>query len=140
MGKTTHFRVGNGDMTLITLDDTDKTTILIDCNICEDADDEDDRDGREALRDRLPRDEEDRPYVDVMVLSHPDQDHCRGLISEFHLGLMSEYDKDEDKIVIREMWSSPLIFRRRDEDHPLCKDAQAWNDEARRRVKWFKKK
>ncbi len=137
-GKITHFRVDNGDMTLITLDDKDKTTILVDCNICENTDDEDDRDGRDELLARLPRDRSNRPYVDVMVLSHPDQDHCRGLISEFHLDPLSEYDEDGEKIIIREMWSSPLIFRRRCEDHPLCEDASAWNTEAKRRVNWFR--
>jgi len=137
-GKITHFRVNNGDMTLITLDDADKTTMLVDCNIFEDTDEDDDRDGRDELLARLPRDDSNCPYVDVMVLSHPDQDHCRGLIDNFHLGPLSEYDDDGEKIVIREMWSSPLIFRRRSEDNPLCDDAIAWNTEAKRRVNWFR--
>lgn len=137
-GKITHFRVGNGDMTLIVVDDADKTTILVDCNICENNDEEEDRDGRDELLARLQRDESNRPYVDVMVLSHPDQDHCRGLIDNFHLGPLSEYDDDGEKIVVREIWSSPLIFRRRSEDNPLCEDAIAWNTEAKRRVNWFR--
>lgn len=137
-GKITHFRVGNGDMALIALDDADKTTILVDCNICECTDNDEDRDGRDELLAHLPRDESKRPYVDVMVLTHPDQDHCRGLIDNFHLGLLSEYNNDGEKIVIREMWSSPLIFRRRDEDNPLSEDATAWNTEAKRRVNRFR--
>lgn len=137
-GTITHFRVGNGDMTLMTLDDADKTRILVDCNISEGAEEADDRDGRDALRDRLQRDADGRLYVDVMVLSHPDQDHCYGLQHEFHLGPLTDYAKGSDKIVIREMWSSPLIFRRRSEDHPLCEDAIAWNSEAKRRVNWFR--
>lgn len=137
-GKITHFRVGNGDMTLIAMDDAEKTTILVDCNISENTDDEQVRDGLDELLARLQRDESNRPYVAVMVLSHPDQDHCRGLIDNFHLGPLSDYDDDGEKIVIREMWSSPLIFRRRSEDHPLCEDAIAWNTEAKRRVNWFR--
>lgn len=134
-GKITHFRVGNGDMTLVVL--TDNTTILIDCCLCN-TEELHGRDGREALLARLPRDPWGRPYVDVMVLTHPDKDHCRGLVDEFHLGPMSAYDNKAKKIIIREMWSSPLIFRRRSADHPLCPDAIAWNTEAKRRVNWFK--
>lgn len=124
-------------MSLLVLADEKKTTILIDCCICETAE-EDGHDGRAELLARLPRDAAGRPYVDVMILSHPDEDHCRGLLAEFHLGPMSTYDVNSKKIIIREMWSSPLIFRRRSEDHPLCEDAAAWNTEAKRRVNWFR--
>lgn len=135
--KIVHFRVGNGDMTLVTL--ADGKAILIDCCLCDDADgSRNGNDGIEQLLARLPRDDAGRPYVDVMILTHPDQDHCRGLVSHFHLGPLADYSKKMKKIVIREMWSSPLIFRRRSEDHPLCEDATAWNTEAKRRVNWFR--
>lgn len=73
-----------------------------------------------------------RLYVDVFLLSHPDQDHCTGLERHFHLGRPDDYS--EDKIFIREIWSSPLIFRRASASHPLCDDAKAFNREAKRRV------
>jgi hypothetical protein len=119
----TFFPVDNGDMTLIKFGDLDATTLLIDVNIRQDADDpgKDVRDVAKDLRERLKKDENGWPYVDAFLLSHPDQDHCRGLTRHFHLGPLDKYpdDKKDDKdkkIVIREMWSSPIVFRREDID------------------------
>jgi hypothetical protein len=138
----TFFPVGNGDMTLICLGDKAGTTILIDCNIRAAADDADDdtRDVGRDLRDRLKRDSDGRPFVDAFLVGHPDQDHCRGVEKHFHLGAPKNYPDDkkpdkEKKIMIREMWSSPLVFRRAGEDHVLCDDAEAFQKEAKRRVR-----
>ncbi len=135
------FPVDCGDMTLIVLGDKQQTTILIDCNIREAADDPEDktRDVAKDLRERLKRDSKGRPYVDAYLLGHPDQDHCRGLRKHFHLGPPEDYpdDKkpdDEKKIFIREIWSSPLVFRRASTNHTLVPDAVAFNTEAKRRV------
>jgi len=143
----TFFPVANGDMTLIKFGDLDATTLLIDVNIRQDADDPegDARDVAKDLRERLKKDEKGRPYVDAFLLSHPDQDHCRGLTRHFYLGPLDEYpdDKADDnnkKIVIREMWSSPIVFRRASKTHTLCEDAKALNAEARRRVKLNREK
>jgi hypothetical protein len=137
----TFFPVGNGDMTLIKFGDLDATTLLIDINIRQDADDpeKDVRDVAKDLRERLKKDENGRPYVDAFLLSHPDQDHCRGLTRHFYLGSLDQYpdDKKDDKdkkIVIREIWSSPIVFRRASKTHTLSDDAKAFNTEARRRV------
>lgn len=132
----TFFPVGDGDMTLIKLDSG--KTILIDMNIRAAADDPEDqtRDVAGDLRDRLKRDGQDRPYVDALLLSHPDQDHCRGLQKHFHLGKPEDYR--QDKILIREVWSSPLIFRRASSSNPLCDDALAFNREAKRRVERYR--
>lgn len=131
------FPVGNGDMTLIELE-SDKT-LLIDINIRAAADDADDDtpDVATQLRDRLKRDADGRLYVDAFLLSHPDQDHCTGLKKHFHLGDPSDWSKAKDKILIRELWSSPMAFRRASRNHTLCDDAKAFNKEARRRVKRF---
>lgn len=138
----TFFPVGNGDMTLVKLADVNSTSILIDINIRVDADDPNTsiRDVAADLRDRLKSDQQGRPYVDVFLLSHPDQDHCRGLERHFYLGKLSDYPDDkkpqnEKRIVIREMWSSPIVFRRASKYHTLCSDAKAFNCEAKRRVK-----
>ncbi len=138
----TYFPVGNGDMTLIALGDTLSTKVLIDCNIREAADDleDDTRDVAKDLRARLKRDGTKRPYVDALLLSHPDQDHCRGLQKHFYLGPPEDYPDDkkpdqEKRIFIRELWSSPLVFRRASKLFALCEDANAFNAEARRRVK-----
>lgn len=128
----TFFPVDNGDMTLVELESG--KTILIDVNIRAAADDPDDstRDVAKDLRKRLKHDDQGRPYVDVFLLSHPDQDHCSGLDRHFHLGPPEEHSGD--KIFIREIWSSPLIFRRASKNHLLCDDAKKFNMEAKRRV------
>lgn len=134
------FPVENGDMTLITLENGKH--ILIDINIRKDADDENDDtpDVAAMLRDRLSTDANGRTYVDAFLLSHPDADHCHGLERHFHLGKAADWNEKDDKIFIREMWSSPIIFRRKsDLDGELCDDAEAWWVEARRRVAAFRK-
>lgn len=130
------FPVGNGDMTLLRTGDGQH--LLIDCNIRSSADDPDDStlDVASELKDRLPTDSYGRKYVDAFLLSHPDEDHCRGVQNHFHLG--APKSDIGDKILIRELWSSPIIFRRKSKNHPLCKDAIALASEARRRVKKFR--
>jgi len=138
----TFFPVDNGDMTLVKFGDASGTTLLIDVNIRQDGDDPDNNDVRDVAKDlraRLKKDTNGRPYVDAFLLSHPDQDHCRGLERHFHIGALADYpDDDKDytdkKIVIRELWSSPIVFRRASKNHTLCDDAKAFNAEARRRV------
>lgn len=137
--RVSFFPVGCGDMTLVKTDNG--RNVLIDINIrcaADDPDDDDCPDVAKQLKDRLPTDSEGRRYVDAMMLSHPDADHCRGLKTHFHLGPIANYPKDSDKIVIREMWSSPIVFRRAEKDHVLCDDAKAWAAEARRRVKRYR--
>lgn len=89
MSTITFFPVDCGDMTLIRLSDQAASSILIDVNIRASADDLDDssvRDVASDLRTRLQRDALGRPYVDVFMLSHPDEDHCLGLSRHFSWG------------------------------------------------------
>lgn len=132
------FPVGNGDMALIELDNGQ--SLLIDCNIRQAAaDDNDDTlDVAEELKKRLSRDTQGRLFVNVMLLSHPDQDHCSGLPNHFHLGAPDTWDVDDDKIFINEMWSSPIVFRRASKQLTLVPNAKAWAAEARRRVALFR--
>ena len=132
------FPVGNGDMTLLETESGRK--ILIDLNIRAEAGDPDNDtpDVARALRKRLERDGYGRLYVDSLLVSHPDQDHCAGLRKHFHLGPPSEWSSRADKIFIREVWSSPMVFRRASRKHVLCDDAKAFNAEARRRVRRFR--
>jgi len=139
------FPVGNGDMTLIRLNDAKQTSILIDLNILSSADDPDDEafDVAAELRKRLKKDKDGRPYVDVLLLSHPDKDHCTGLQNHFHLGPVADYVTDppegeDKKIIVHELWSSPIVFTRASKNHPLCPDAKAFNTEAKRRIKVFR--
>ncbi|MGE0232479.1 MAG: metallohydrolase [Flavobacteriaceae bacterium] len=135
----TFFPVSNGDMVLMCLDNGQR--ILIDINIRGKADDDDDDtpDVAEDLRGRLERDDQGRLYVDAFLVSHPHSDHVAGLRNHFHLGPPDSWDEDDDKILIREMWSSPVVFRRAGANgEKLCEDAKAWQKEARRRVALFR--
>lgn len=133
----TFFPVDNGDMTLVTFDNGQ--TLLIDLHVRQAADnpDDDKPDVIAQLRERLTRDEKGRMFVDGFLLSHPDKDHIGGLERHFHLGPPGDWVKADDKILIREMWSSPVVFRRVCKSHVLCDDAKAWAKEARRRVKLY---
>lgn len=134
------FPVSNGDMTLVRFDNGQ--TLLIDVNIRGTADDEKDDtpDVANELKDRLNRDDKGRLYVDGFLSSHPHSDHITGLRNHFHLGPPADWKEKDDKILIREMWSSPVVFRRADKEQPLCEDAKAWAKEARRRVALFREK
>lgn len=143
----TFFPVGNGDMTLIELDDASQTKILIDMNIRDSADDEANEDYFDVaseLRSRLKNDSKGRPYIDVFLQTHPDQDHVRGLAKHFHLGAVDDYKEPKEgeqaKIIIQEIWSSPIVWRRADKrtGHTLCEDAKDFNTEAKRRVNLYK--
>jgi len=132
------FPVGNGDMTLLTFDNDQ--TLLIDMFVRKAADDEDDEtpDVMSMLRAELKRDDKERLYVDAFLLSHPDDDHICGLERHFHLGPPEDWNEDDDKIIIREMLSSPIVFRRASTKHVLGADAKAWAKEARRRVQLYR--
>lgn len=132
------FPVGNGDMTLLTFDNDQ--TLLIDMHVRGSADDaeQDTPDVMTDLRSRLARDHLGRLYVDGFLNSHPDKDHICGLAKHFHLGEPDDWVKADDKILIREMWSSPIVFRRAGTTHVLGDDAKAWAKEARRRVQRFR--
>lgn len=136
--RVSFFPVGCGDMVLIRLEGGQH--ILIDCNIRQAAEDPEDQtfDAIAALRERLEvrgRDSSGRLYLDVFSLSHPDRDHCLGLERHFHLGAPKDWKADDDKIFVREIWSSPIIFRRlAREGQSVCEDAKAFNREAHRRL------
>lgn len=115
-----HWPVGNGDSTTVCLDA--KTRVQVDLNHLESA--EDDDDPRTPLLDHLVpvlEKVDGKPYLAVFVLTHPDLDHCRGF---------AELLK---RVTIGELWFTPRVFREFKTD--LCDDAQAFQKEAKRRVK-----
>jgi len=63
-----------------------------------------------------------KPYLAVFVLTHPDQDHCKG------------FGELLNRCTIGELWFSPRIIREFVDDNDLCDDAQAFCDEAHRRI------
>jgi beta-lactamase superfamily II metal-dependent hydrolase len=112
--------VGTGDSTTICIDED--TVIQVDLHHL--ANSEDDDDGRTPIIDRLvellPK-KNSKPYLAVFVLTHPDQDHCRG------------FQELRKRITIGEIWFAPRVFREHNDD--LCDDAVDFRKEAKRRVK-----
>lgn len=138
----TYFPVGNGDTILMRL--SDKTSVVIDCNITKDSDDETDEkryDVHNHLLKVLKKDEAKTPYVDAFILTHPDEDHCRGLEDVFFIGDPGEYSDSDRKaglIRIDELWFTPRIFS--PHEGKLCDTAKAFRKEAERRMNLYKDK
>jgi hypothetical protein len=112
--------VGNGDGTTIIIDED--TKIQVDLNHLESSEEEDDLhisiiDELVALLPKV----DDKPYLSVFALTHPDQDHCRG------------FPELLKQVTIGEVWHSPRIFREYTKD--LSDDAKAFQEEAKRRIK-----
>ena len=111
--------VGTGDSTTITVNQD--SVMQVDIHHLADA--EDDDDPRTPIIDELVRllpKRNGKPYLSTFVLTHPDQDHCRGFKSL------------REQVEIGELWFAPRIFREHKKD--LCDDAQDFQTEAKRRV------
>lgn len=133
------YPVDNGDTALITL--IDKTTILIDVKI---------RDGevnsagnniypvKRDLLDSIQR-RNKIPFVDLFILTHPDEDHCLGFEKNFYCGDPDKYSdshRDTDEILVDELWVTSMLFNGATND-----DAKAMKKEAERRRKlWVENK
>lgn len=125
-----HYPVGNGDTTLIKL--SDGTTILIDCKIREGNEDTNGYsifDLKSDLLNELGK-RDGKPFVDVFILTHPDEDHCLGFENHFFAGKTSDYPSNEDElIIIDEIWVTPIVFT----NSLTNDDAIAIRKEAKRR-------
>lgn len=133
--KIKFYPVDNGDNTLITL--SDKTTILIDCKI---------REGEETnagnnifpvkddLIESIEENQDGAPFIDLFILTHPDEDHCLGFEKNFFHGESPEnYDddnKENEEIIINELWCTTMLFNGASNN-----DAKALKKEAERRKK-----
>jgi hypothetical protein len=135
-----YYPVENGDTSLITL--SDETKILVDCNITNDSTDENEEERYDVLRDLLDKElrkKNKRPYVDVFILTHPDQDHCRGYEKYFYQGDPLDYNEEDKKnelIVINELWYTPRVFEVYTAE--LNSDAKIFKKEAKRRMDLYK--
>jgi hypothetical protein len=133
-----YYPVSNGDTSLITLED--KTTIVVDCNIRESSKGDTDPEMFDVKKDLLNSVQKDNgiPYVDVFILTHGDQDHCRGFKTNFYQGNPKDYkDKHKNDGLIRldAMWFSPMIAEQYTND-----DEDAYQIEAERRLKLHRDK
>jgi len=115
--------VGTGDSTTIVVDEAH--VVQVDLHDMAQAD----RDGAvvmpvvDDLAACLPK-RGGRPYLAVFVLTHADQDHCRGFAD-----LLTA-------VTIGELWATPRLWREyEDADAVICADARAFQEEAERRVR-----
>lgn len=112
--------VGSGDSTTIAVGDDVFMQVDIRHLTCAD---EDDDDPRVAIIDHLEKilpQVGGKPYLSVFVLTHPDEDHCRGFADLLK------------RVTIGELWHTPRVFREYPRD--LSDDAIAFRKEAKRRV------
>lgn len=126
------YPVNNGDQTLITTNSG--LRIIVDCNIRQASVGSTDPlifDVQADLLKSLMK-RNGAPYTDVFILTHGDQDHCRGYKDIFYQGnpkSYSEADKKAELIIIDEMWFSPMIAEEHTND-----DEDAYQKEAERRL------
>lgn len=136
--KITFLPVDNGNMILIKL--SDNTTILYDMYIREKACNDNDHtfDVLKYLKKHLGKDGKGRPFVDVFILSHHDDDHIKGFQQHFHTGDIADYKDKSDLIYIKEIWASSRFFKRASKYNTLKDDAKVFNTEMRRRYNLHK--
>ena len=138
-----YFPVANGDMILI--QEGQKgigKTILVDMNVRSASSIGNDwLDAENELYDHLPKNGNGIPYVDLFILTHPDQDHCRGFEKLFHSGDVSDWQEPSEgeplRIIANEIWFSELCTRRYSKNLTLCEDAKSVRTEAKRRRELF---
>lgn len=116
--------------------------MMWDCNFRNDAEDEDVESKYDVLSDllnnKLTNKKHGLPFLDAFVLTHSDEDHCRGFKDKFFLDKpekITQEDKDANKILIGELWYSPRVIMESD----MSKDAEAFKKEAERRMELYKK-
>jgi beta-lactamase superfamily II metal-dependent hydrolase len=114
--------VGKGDSTTIVID----SAHVVQVDLCDMAMADEEDAIVAAVVDRLievlPR-RKGKPYLAAFILTHADEDHCVGFADLLK------------KVTIGELWATPRLWREYTEhDLPLCKDAEAFHKEAKRRV------
>lgn len=134
--RITYFPVANGDCSLITL--SDNCQILIDCNFTDELRDPKEP-GRYDVHQHLlkfgKKLDGKIPHVDAFILTHSDQDHCRGFDTTFYTGDPAKYgDKHlkDNMLLIDELWFTRRIFS--PHEGKLSPSADAFRKEARRRI------
>lgn len=102
--KVKYYPVGNGDTSLLLLDNV---SIITDCKFREIK--EEIYDVKKDLLDELEKRDE-KPFTDLFILTHHDNDHCQNFGKHFHTGKISSYDNNDEKIIIDELWVNEYIL------------------------------
>ncbi len=132
-----YYPVGNGDHSMIKTNVG--TTIVVDCNIRQISIDSEDNEIYDVKKDMLDSISyrNGYPFIDAFILTHGDNDHCRGYKENFYQGDPKSYSKKDMEaglIMIDEMWFSPMIAEECTND-----DEDAYQMEAERRLELHKK-
>ena len=134
------YPVGNGDCSLVSIGGANQK-MMFDCNLRQQAEN-DDEEMYDVLSDLIDNELSTKcglPFLEAFLLTHPDQDHCRGFAEKFYLGdpdAIKDSDKEAKKILIGELWYSPRVFEEYTSD--LTDDAKAFKKEAKRRMDLYK--
>lgn len=134
------YPVGCGDCNLLEIENGPK--MMWDCRFTNAAEENDETTFNvidDLLSCRLTQKVEGLPFLDAFILTHADKDHCQGFDKKFYLGNpddISESDKEEQRILIGELWYSPRVIVEHEDE--VSEPAQAFKNEAERRLKLFK--
>lgn len=135
-----YFPVGNGDNSLMTVEDG--VTIMIDCKIRECGDDKTIYDIKvdllNSLKKKKVNDIENVTYIEVFILTHGDDDHLHGFEKHFYQGDPKSYkkkNKDDGEILIDTLWFTPMVMGTAGNDDEKC-----FNKEAKRRIQLHRDK
>lgn len=129
MSKIKFYPVDNGDTVLIKVPNA---TIQIDANI---RDNNDCFDVMNDILNELSTDNKGRYHLDLFMLTHPDEDHCRGVDDNYYLGDPDNYsdsDQENDLVIIDELMVTPMLFT-----DATSSSAKAIKKEANRRRKLY---
>ncbi|HCT5133847.1 ComEC/Rec2 family competence protein [Aeromonas media] len=132
MPTVTFYPVGNGDTSLIKLDN--KKMILMDYHQKDKAQDTDtpECDIAKALRKEL--DDAKKNSFEVVAFTHADADHIKGSSEFFYLEHAKAY-QDEGRIIIDELWvPAAMLIEVADQDKQKDENI-IWRREARHRLK-----
>jgi len=111
--------VGCGDSTTVVISNEEVMQIDLNDTAIAEASDNEKIPLVDELVAKLPQ-KNGKPYLSCFVLTHPDEDHCRGFADLLK------------RVTIGELWHTPRVFREYHKDQ--CEDAKAFRKEAKRRV------
>lgn len=113
--------VGCGDSTTIVVSESEIIQVDINDKLMADEEGNEHVPIVDELVAKLPL-RNGKPYLSCFVLTHPDQDHCRGFAELL------------ERVTIGEIWHTPRIFWEYEDENELCDDALAFSQEAHRRA------